>query len=188
MTDILAELFTAQNQMPPTILGVTTSAGLTRRELFNFEIGLGGRFAIVPILTDAGGNFQFAADGAAAFIMAGQMGDDLAADLVAFYLDQPTRWWRRLGVIDVLNYDAVLRASCTGELLTLWPTPLDWLQASMNGAVILDHQMPLAPLLDGVSEVFTPDVNHGRRLQRQLHQPIHRFPTITVPSEADNAA
>lgn len=55
-------------------------------------------------------------------------------DLVAFKVDDPIRWWRRLGVADVLG-DA---QGFTVEPKILVATPLDWLRIAGNGICLLD--------------------------------------------------
>jgi len=70
-------------------------------------------------------------------------------DLVAFKLDDPTRWWRRLGVADILGN----APSFTVEPKTLHPTPLDWLRAGGTGLVVLDWSRDPVDLLLGAGAI-----------------------------------
>jgi len=73
-------------------------------------------------------------------------------DLVAFKLENPTRWWRRLGVADILGN----AASFTVEPKTLHPTPLDWLRAGGTGLVVLDWSRDPVDLLIGAGALTAP--------------------------------
>ena len=61
------------------------------------------------------------------------------ADLLAFRLDDPGRWWLRRGTPDlVLGKDQLADALATGAPIHLHETPLDWLRAECRGACLLD--------------------------------------------------
>ena len=60
-------------------------------------------------------------------------------DLLAFKLEEPDRWWLRIGAAGlVLGKDKFLEAMVTGSNITLHATPLQWIQAECEGACPLD--------------------------------------------------
>ena len=60
-------------------------------------------------------------------------------DLLAFHLDEPERWWRRLDVgHTVLGKNHLINAMFTSSGITLHSTPLQWLQAECEGSCPLD--------------------------------------------------
>jgi hypothetical protein len=70
-------------------------------------------------------------------------------DLAAFRLDDPSRWWRRLGVADVLGNVH----GFTVEPKPLHATPLDWLRDAGKGLVILDWSCDPMDLLLGAGHL-----------------------------------
>jgi hypothetical protein len=61
------------------------------------------------------------------------------ADLVAFRVDQPDRWFYRDGKPGlVLGNESLDHAITTATPITLFETPLAWLQGGCDGAVILE--------------------------------------------------
>ena len=72
--------------------------------------------------------------------------DDDIGDLVAWLPNNPAKWWRRAGIVDFINFEAIERAAFFREPLLLHPHPLAWLQAGGDGAVILDLDTHLSLL------------------------------------------
>jgi len=97
-------------------------------------------WSAAPILTDAAGTFQVAEHGPHAVIMPvglpGPNGWYVLTDLVAFFPEAPLCWWLLTGAGVLLGEDTVEDAA-RGVPLRLLSTPLGWLQASGNGAVVL---------------------------------------------------
>ena len=63
----------------------------------------------------------------------------LLADLLAFRLDEPDRWYLRRGKWNlVLGKDQFIDAMAEGRACVLHPTPLDWLRAECAGTCPLD--------------------------------------------------
>ena len=61
-------------------------------------------------------------------------------DMIAWRPDDPARWWYRQGDVDlVLGAGHLDLAHVEGWPITLYRTPLDWLQVGCRGAVLLDH-------------------------------------------------
>jgi hypothetical protein len=74
-------------------------------------------------------------------------------DLVAFKLDNPARWWRRLGIADVLGN----ACGFTVEPKTLVATPLDWLRIAGAGICLLDWSRDPVDLLMGAGALTAPE-------------------------------
>lgn len=86
-------------------------------------------------------------------------------DVVAWPVDQPERWWTLGGLAPALGMaHAVNPASYAfGSPLRLHRTPLRWLQAGCDGAVVLDRHMGARWLLDvPASRIATEDQAHAR--------------------------
>jgi hypothetical protein len=66
----------------------------------------------------------------------------IIADLVAFYPARPAVWWYRTGQGRALGWSRLAHAEATGEPVRLYRTPLDYLRAGGDGAVLLDHLEP----------------------------------------------
>ena len=79
------------------------------------------------------------------------------ADLVAWFNDRPGEWWLRKGdETPVLGARQLAGSEMTAAPLPIYPTPLAWLEAGGDGICILDWDMKLAWLFDGL----TLDVGH----------------------------
>jgi hypothetical protein len=74
-------------------------------------------------------------------------------DLVAFKLEDRTRWWRRLGIADVLGN----AQGFTVEPKTLVATPLDWLQIAGAGICLLDWSRDPVDVLMGAGALIAPE-------------------------------
>ena len=61
------------------------------------------------------------------------------ADLIAWHLERPMRWWYRIGDPGaVLGADNLELAHVEGLPISFALTPLDWLTGNSHGAVLLD--------------------------------------------------
>ena len=101
------------------------------------------------------------------------------ADLLAFTLADPARWWTRLGAHWALGADA-LDCLWLCDQLRVYRTPLRWLRAGApyNGLAILDCDA--AKLHIPRVEIVTEDLAHGLELDRLLTIPAQR-PQVRVP-------
>lgn len=102
-------------------------------------------------------------------------------DLVCWFPEKPSRWWRRLGIATALNEWAIHRAIGCNEPLTLHRTPWAWLQSNGNGAVILDLNADVRALLAGVPRVIASSLDHGKQIERWLRRRPPELPKIHVP-------
>lgn len=110
-----------------------------------------------------GGLFEPADVGDAAVLVPCGWWDGMAwvlDDLVAFHLNQPDRWWRRLGVADVLGH-----IGFSVEPRRLHPTPLVWLQDGGRGLCLLDWGMDPVDLLAGAGALVA-DRSLFKRLRK----------------------
>jgi hypothetical protein len=112
-----------------------------------------------------------------------QEGDDIedVGDLVAWRPEEPTRWWCRTGMLPVMNPGAVLGAEFYREPLKLWSSPLAWMRAAGEGAVILDPVANLRFWLGSVSEILADSHELGREIDRRLREPRVRLPRVMIP-------
>lgn len=76
-------------------------------------------------------------------------------DLVAFRPAEPSRWYFRSDMGDVLGLDAIDRAVITESPLILRVNPLEWLRAGATDAVILDWSSPIQFYLLDVPQILT---------------------------------
>jgi hypothetical protein len=150
------------------------------------------RFGVASIHTHADGTYEPNPNGRPAFIVPASpvteetlFEDHDPEDLVAFTLATPERWWVRLGVCPVLNQLAVERASLMREPLTLWGSPLAWLQAMGEGAVILDPTTSLRLWLGGVGEIQFEGLPLAERIVRPFMEPIRNPPRFLVRSQIE---
>jgi len=146
MTDLKTEFLEACCSITPVHLAALQAAGVPDT---TFSLPMVG---MTSIQTHSGGLFDIVDDGDLAVIVPVGEWDGLnwqLEDLIAFMLDDPTRWWRRLGAADVLgNVEGF-----TIEPKTLHLTPLDWLRAGGTGLVILDWSRDAIDLLQGAGPI-----------------------------------
>jgi hypothetical protein len=108
-------------------------------------------------------------------------------DLIAFRLEAPGQWWCRTGNVPILNFEAVERADYMREPLRVHVTPLDWMRAGGEGAVILDRRVNLRLWLGGIKTLICDTTELGTTIERRLRDPAPR-PRIVVPSRSVKAA
>ncbi len=114
------------------------------REVFCDPLPLVG---VGPVEIYSGGLFEPAVAGPPAVWVPCYTRTEDLADLVCFDLKQPTRWWRRLGVVDVLGEINFGRFRV--EPAVIHATSLDWLKASGDGFVVIDWALdPVDAFLD----------------------------------------
>ena len=95
---------------------------------------------VAKIVTSSDGFFEFHEDGRWALIVPEGVpevpGWDSIEDLVAFFPDEPGRWWRRRGEATFLS--AYNQSPWQLSSLTVHEQPLTWLQAGCTGICILN--------------------------------------------------
>ena len=118
-------------------VGISSAAWITAGHLCTPRITITGRF----FMPDPFGQPAFVLpvwDGEPV----GELNPDPSiplVDLCAFHLEEPERWWLRVGAPDlVLGKDQFVTAMVTGSIVHLHATPLQWLRAGCVGACPLD--------------------------------------------------
>ena len=110
-------------------------------------------------------------------------------DLVAFYLDDPKRMWRRTGSAALLGEHAATTAELINEPLALYRDPCEWIRqgGDHRGAVVLSW--PDASFqLRGLGVLVAESIAHGTEIERRLREPIRRLPKVRVLVAEERAA
>ena len=106
------------------------------------------------------------------------LGDDgeTVIDLVAWAIDAPDRFASLFGDVSMLGDDRVDNPASYfgGAHLQLFKTPLRWLQASCNGAVVIDPHGARIVLRRAGGPIAGEDIQHARALQKLSHMPAAR--------------
>lgn len=105
-------------------------------------------------------------------------------DVVAWRPSEPARWWLRTGAAIMLGEHAVRHAYVYERPLSIHRTPLRWLAAYGNGAVILDWRACRPELMEMVG-FQAEDFDHGIEIQRTLRWPVPTLPPIRVPRDRE---
>lgn len=103
-------------------------------------------------------------------------------DLVGFHPDDPSRWWRRLGAVDLLGEEQVQDALDRRQPLRLHATPLDWLRNGCQGAVVLDWRAEPRRLFNGLPSVIADTPDLAERLGQRIAQAPFSI-TSSAPGE-----
>lgn len=118
-----------------------------------------------------GRRFDFAPDGRlAAVIEAFGADDDRVLDLVAWPVERPDKFATALGRAVGLGHARVESPATYhgGRPLRVFRTPLGWLQAGCQGAVILDPDAAPGWLPDALGPIAGEDIDHAREIARLL--------------------
>ena len=93
-------------------------------------------------------------------------------DLVAFRPEAPKAFWLLTGHGVMLGAASAIHADYYDEPLLIHETPLDWLKAGGDGAVILDwrHYWPL--YMGSIKTVRVVSLDFGRRLRAAMQRPL----------------
>ncbi|MDX7950492.1 hypothetical protein P7D22_04770 [Lichenihabitans sp. Uapishka_5] len=104
-------------------------------------------------------------------------------DVVAWPVEQPAHWWTLSGFAPALGMAHAINGATYsfGGALHLHRTPLAWLQAGCNGAVILDPSVGARWLLDlPAPRIAAEDDAHACEIMR-ARQALTERQTIVVP-------
>ncbi len=136
MNDLAEEFALATDGVSTLVLERFRQWGIPPRIIYGPRHHVG----VAKIVTTSDGFFEFHDDGRWALIVPEGVpevpGWDSIEDLVAFFPDEPGRWWRRRGDVNILSaYN-----QCPWQLssLTIHEQPLTWLQAGCTGICILN--------------------------------------------------
>ena len=182
VTNLIAEMDRAGSAH--VALEFLLAAGVPRQSLtLPPPLGIAGSLGLTSVRVTADGTFEFTNSGPPTVVL-GVHGPDLdLVDLVAWRPSNPIRWRLRLGFADFLGEVHADYAALLHERLRLFSSPLSWLRAGCDGAVLLDVKFGLSSLRDA-SDVIGDDRDHARALGRLLRQPIQLMPRIGYVTEA----
>lgn len=146
------------------------------------EATCGGVF-LAPIRPDRHW-FDFDPDGVEAVVIEARGADSVeVVDLVAWLPANPGRWWTVLGAATVLGeaFAASPTSGFGGAPLRLHRTPLAWLQAGCDGAVILDPNRGGRWLMDlDHAAIAAEDADHAAEIDAMRLATAQRQP-IVIP-------
>jgi hypothetical protein len=150
------------------------------------------RFGIAEIIT-SGPTYQPVRGGKRAVVVPAiplrdDLLDDDPGDLIAWFPDNPSRWWCRYGTVPFLNYEAVERAAFFHEPLSLWSSPTAWLQASGRGAVILEPNTHLSLWLGDIATIEFDKADLARQVRAKMTAEERRLPEFRVLADTVEAA
>jgi hypothetical protein len=102
-------------------------------------------------------------------------GEPVAVDLVAWPLDRPDAFATLSGAAEGLGIDAADNPATffAGKALRIHRTPLGWLRAGCNGAVILKPRTAARWLAASTGAIAGDDDAHARLIARLLHPHVH---------------
>ena len=104
-------------------------------------------------------------------------------DTVAFFQDDPGRWWLRFGdETPILGSQALAHAAWERQPLMLWETPLQWLLKHRSGSVVLDWGVDLRPLFEDIPAINCQSAALRSRLQENF---LAFGPRLTVRADDD---
>lgn len=155
-------------------------------------------FGVSRIVTTADGRYRLYPSGDRAVIVPVRDRYGGLCDLVAWFPDQPQRWWLRIcEATPILGTQALALAAAEGGCIKLHGTPERWLIANgpgcirppgacvgecavcelPRGACVLRWDVPLAELFEGVGQVTC----NSPELERRLLQALRGWePRVTV--------
>ena len=111
--------------------------------------------------------------------------DGELSDLIAWFPEQPVRWWFLYGNEPILGSRQLAVAAYFGEAIKLYSTPERWLLASGDGAVILRWGIDCRDLFDGIARVECD----CQQLQRRFRKALRSWePTVASVREVRHAA
>ncbi len=173
MADLEYEFGLAIDGVTPLMVERFQRMGIPNRVLFGARHYLGA----ARIATTRDGLFEPHDDGELALIVPEGVPEvpawDEIHDLVAFMPDDPARWWRRRGDVDLLG--ASNMTSWRLAPLIIHETPLSWLQGGATGICIVDWSFDPLARLTGAGHL----VIETTAVRRQLE---HRIKDVAIAS------
>ena len=108
------------------------------------------------------------------------------ADLVAFDLDHPMRWYQRTGAATWLG--CIRPQVFAPDPVHVWRCPLNWLRNDSIGLVPLtENDREICGLLLGIAQLVAEDSQHAGRLKKLLERPFP-IPPILIPDPRNERA
>ena len=145
-----------------------------------YPASLVGAASIAPHI----GTFAYDSAGTPALVVGACRADGEIIDIVAVNVCNPTAWRRRLGAVPALGLEAIDYADWMGEGLRLHPTPLDWLRADCQGAVILEWQSG-AKLIAQIPRIYVANAHEAARVASVIEPKRNRI-FIGLPNDTES--
>ena len=186
MADLDREFALTTDGVSPLVLERLQRMGIPNRIIFGPRHYVG----VARIVTTSDGLFEFHDDGEVALVVPeGEPEWPCWAqvhDLITFKPDNPGRWWRRRGDVDLLGASNMTQWRLAP--LCIHETPLSWLQAGADGICIVDWAIdPIARLVsDGHLEVQTLALK--QRLESRIREVALASFDVSVLEEVCHAA
>ena len=183
--DLGAELADAVCNLPPTTITRLRCFGIPESVILDLPLMIG----VAKVQTFPSGFYEPSEDGDPAVIIAEGWPEppiwDVIEDLIAFKPQEPGRWWRRRGEVQLLGTYNIRPEPVFP--LTIHETPLSWLQAGAHGVCIVDWSIdPERLLCAGPLEVESDQLK--ARLERWIRQAAFEKFEIAVPRNIRHAA
>lgn len=154
-----------------------------------------GCMAVTTIRVDWEGHFEFAHPGeknvtVAAVIEAFGRDGEALVDLVAWPVEKPDVVHTHLGRASMLGVANVYRATTYifGKPLQVHRTPLEWLKAGCEGAVVIDPKQAAWTLLEAPGRIAGQDRRHSEELARIVGSLFDRSRFVSPATELRRAA
>ncbi len=185
MADLDREFALTTDGITPLLVQRFQQMGIPNKVIFGARHYLGA----ARITTTSAGLFELHDDGELALIVPEGVpewpGWAEVHDLVAFRLDNPGRWWRRRGDVDLLGASNMTPWRLSP--LVIHATPLSWLQGTAAGICIVDWSFdPTALLAAGHLSIETPALRS--RLEYRIKEAALAPFNITDIEEARHVA
>ena len=173
MADLEHEFALTTDGISSLVLEYFKRLGIPNRIIYGPRHHVG----VARIVTTRDGLFEPHDDGELALIVPEGVPEvpawDEIHDLVAFMPDDPARWWRRRGDVDLLG--ASNMTSWRLAPLIIHETPLSWLQGGATGICIVDWSFDPLARLTGAGHL----VIETTAVRRQLE---HRIKDVAIAS------
>ena len=92
-------------------------------------------------------------------------------DLLAWFLDNPTRWWLRHGdETPILGAARLAQANEEAQSVSLHGNPESWIMARMRGVCVIDWRVDLRPLFADIPRITC----ENRELRDHLRKALRR--------------
>ncbi len=186
MADLEHEFALTTDGVSPLVVKYLQRMGIPNRVLFGPRHHVG----VARIVTSSDGLFEIHDDGERALIVPEGVPEvpawDSIHDLIAFKPDNPGRWWRRRGDVDLLGASNISHWRLSP--LVIYETPLSWLQAGANGGCVVNWAFDPIAVFDraGHLELETPALKS--RLERRIRDAALASFDISVLEEVRHVA
>lgn len=105
-----------------------------------------------------------------------ERGEPVTKDLVAWSIDEPSRFGTAMGTASILGGDQLRNPASffPDQPLPVWRTPLAWVTAGCRGVVLLDEVSGPRRLAGALGKLLAEDLEHAREIDRLCHPWLDR--------------